>query len=139
MISNIRGELSGVQVSMIKQYLHNLRELVTSTTVICNTRTRVEGRSELELDPPLPRNPGYPGNPGNPGNPDENSQMLILMHRHRGSVDLGRKRWSIFNHGSSESRLFNKNLPKSLKNTKQSKKNRKNESGLAHDTRVKTK
>ena len=77
-----------------------LRELVTSTTVICNTRTRVEGRSELQLDPP------FPGNPPNPGNPDENSQMLILMHRHRGSVDLGRKRWSIFDHGSSESRFF---------------------------------
>ena len=54
----------------------NLRELVTSTTVICNTRTRVEGRSELQLDPP------FPDNPRNPRNPDENSQMLILMHRH---------------------------------------------------------
>ena len=42
----------------------NLRELVTSTTVICNPRTRVEGGWELQFTPPFPENPENPEDSG---------------------------------------------------------------------------
>ena len=59
------------QKTDLTQWSLSLRELVTSTTVICNTRTRVEGRSELHLHPP------FPANPEDPEDWPENSQMLI--------------------------------------------------------------